>query len=46
MVPIEIELHEDLLDEGLIGDTIPELHHFSVLFLAVKQLVEKVRLLL
>ena len=46
VVPIQVELHQDLLNEGLIRNAIAELDHLAVITLAVKQLVEKVRLLL
>lgn len=35
MVTIQIEFHEDLFDECLIGDAVSELDHFSVIFLAI-----------
>lgn len=42
VIAIEVQLHEDLFDEGLVGDAIPQLHHLTVRLLAVKQLVEEV----
>ena len=42
VIAIEVQLHEDLFDEGLVGDAIPQLHHLTVRLLAVEQLVEEV----
>ena len=46
MVPVQVELHQDLLNEGLVRDAITKLDHLAVITLAVKQLVEQMRLLL
>ncbi len=40
VVTIEVEFHEDLLDESFIRDSVSELDHLSVVFLAVQQFVE------
>ena len=46
VVAIQVEFHQDLFDEGLVRNAIPQLHHFPVIFLAVKKLVKEVGLLL
>ena len=46
MVAVEVQFHQNLLDERLVGDAIPQLHHLAVRLFAVQQLVEQVRLLL
>ena len=46
MVPVQVELHQDLLNESLVRDAITKLDHLAIITLAVKQLVEQMRLLL
>ena len=35
MVPVQVQLHQDLLNKSLIWDTISKLNHFAVVFLAI-----------
>ena len=44
MIAIQVELHENLLNECLVRDAISQLHHLSVLLLAVEQFIEQMAL--
>ena len=46
MVAVEIQFHQNLLDERLVWNAISQLHHLAVRLFTVQQLVEQVRLLL
>ena len=46
MISIKVQLHQDLLYECLIGNSIAQLHHLPVVAFAVKEFVEEMGLLL
>ena len=46
MIAIEVQLHQDLLYECLIGYPVAQLHHLPVVAFAVQEFVEEMGLLL